>query len=269
MIVGAVSYNSMPPQKDNKGNKSQEQSGDKKGNDHKENQSQGKGGKMNDNHQSKGNDGRVNQGNKGNDHSEKGEKHNDNASSHGKGNNHDTYRSNKENRGNGNSNSMNGKRDGDIDWNLSDFGHRKHPKDAKKVTICHKPGSSDNSVTINVSENALKAHMNHGDQMGGCTNNYSDRWSSNYIQSRERVYNTYEQTWERVSFSEALLNLAATKLLGIRTNLTTNRSTYSAQEIQRREALILDLQNNINALDNQVVTSRQTLDSDVNIIIKL
>jgi ABC-type sugar transport system substrate-binding protein len=39
----------------------------------------------------------------------------------------------------------------------------------KKVTICHRTGSSTNpSVTITVSRNALPAHLRHGDTIGAC-----------------------------------------------------------------------------------------------------
>ena len=173
--------------------------------------------------------------------------------------------------GNGNSKSMNGKRDVDVDWNVNDFKNRKNPKDQKKVSVCHNPtdGDSNNGVTINISENALKAHMAHGDKMGNCTIDYGDRWSKDYVKSRENVYNTYEQTWERMSYGEALTRLAAEKLFGIRSNLDRSRTTLQAPEIQRREALILDLQNNLNAMNNQLGLTRQRLDSDVNIIIKL
>ena len=63
--------------------------------------------------------------------------------------------------------------------------------------------------------------------------------------------------------------LAADKLLGIRSNLDRSRSTLTSDEIQRREALIMDLQNNVYSLENQLGQTRQQLDSDVNIIIKL
>jgi hypothetical protein len=39
----------------------------------------------------------------------------------------------------------------------------------KKVTICHRTGSKKNPFrTITVSQNALKAHLGHGDAMGPC-----------------------------------------------------------------------------------------------------
>ena len=173
--------------------------------------------------------------------------------------------------GKGNSVTMNGKRDVDLDWGFEDFSNRKRPGNQKKVTICHNGGgqNAEYPVTISISENAVQAHLNHGDEIGNCSINYGDRWSSNYIQSREQVYNNYEQTWETMSYSEALLRFAADKLLGIRSDLNRTRTTLSPQEIQRRETLIYELQNNVNALENQVGVTRQRLDSDVNIIIQL
>jgi hypothetical protein len=39
----------------------------------------------------------------------------------------------------------------------------------KKVTICHRTGSKKNPfVTITVSQNAVRAHMRHGDRLGRC-----------------------------------------------------------------------------------------------------
>ena len=38
-----------------------------------------------------------------------------------------------------------------------------------KVTICHiPPGNPDNAHTIRVSENAVDAHLAHGDTLGKC-----------------------------------------------------------------------------------------------------
>ena len=40
----------------------------------------------------------------------------------------------------------------------------------KKVTVCHRTGSKKNPFrTITVSQNALKAHLKHGDALGPCS----------------------------------------------------------------------------------------------------
>jgi hypothetical protein len=40
---------------------------------------------------------------------------------------------------------------------------------SKKITICHHTGSNKNpTVTITVSENAVPAHLAHGDTLGPC-----------------------------------------------------------------------------------------------------
>lgn len=55
-----------------------------------------------------------------------------------------------------------------------DKNHDKHKhgdSGDKKVTICHvPPGNPDNAHTITVSENALDAHLAHGDYEGPCEN---------------------------------------------------------------------------------------------------
>lgn len=290
VLCAVMAFTSFPPQgkgnSGDKGDKSQGQSADKgNGKDQGQSQqgnkpetgrsqSQGKGNSNADNSGDKNNSraqadkrgNSDNRNNSGNDNDRGRGNGNNNGLDRGNGNSNVEFKS----RGNGNSRNMNGKRDVDINWNLNDFDNRWNPKNSKKVTICHNPnGDSNNGVTIRVSENALQAHRNHGDQIGECNINYSDRWSGDYIRSRENVYNTYEQTWERMSYGEALLRLAAAKILGLRTDLDRNRSTWSAAEIQRREAVIYDLENNSTALDNQLGLTRQRLDSDVNIIINL
>ena len=41
----------------------------------------------------------------------------------------------------------------------------------KKVTICHiPPGNPGNAHTIRVSQNAVNAHLAHGDHLGKCAN---------------------------------------------------------------------------------------------------
>ena len=274
LLLTAVMFTNMQPNKNsdknNKESKSQN-SPSSKGN--------GQDQKGNNNNSSKNTD----QKDHGKDHgksdnqqknsqNKKNNNANDNKSNgHAGANNGNGNKSNgNRNKSHGNSKMLNGKRDIDIDWNFRNFADRKHPRNQKKVTVCHNP-SNDRSrgVTINISENALQAHINHGDEIGNCNIDYSDRWSLNYVKSRENVYSTYEQAWETMSYSQILLKVAMEKLLGIQTNLNSTRSTLTTNDIQRREALIYELQNNVNSLENQLGSTRQRLDSDVNILITL
>lgn len=53
--------------------------------------------------------------------------------------------------------------------------YREKAKKPDKYTICHKTGSASNPyVTIEISENALEAHINHGDTVGACPENGED-----------------------------------------------------------------------------------------------
>ena len=281
----AISFTGLPPQKekgkneDNSQGKGNQNEG-RNGNDKSDNQSRGNNnndqGRSNDD-RDEANKGRSDNNSQGNDKYDQGNNKNKN-----KGNSDDRMNGSNDNRGsdkdkgkdkdkgNGKSRRENVKwdRDDNINWGFENYASRKRPKDNKKVTICHNTGDSEFPVMINVSENAVKAHMNHGDQMGNCATNYSDRWPANYIRTRENVYNNYENTWETMSYSESLLRFAADRLLGIKSTFQTQRSTLSSQDIQRKEALILDLQNNVNSLENQLAVTRQRTDG-INININL
>jgi hypothetical protein len=249
------------PQQDKKDSQNKGKSESKNTDDDKKNSHSQKGNEQVKGSQSKGNNDQKSEDIKNQDFSSK----RDNSV---KGSNDEVW---KIKRGKGNSSLLNGKRDIQVNWDFSNFSMRRHPKNQKKISICHKPAASGtfNPVNIEISENALNSHLNHGDQIGDCTVNYSDRWSDNYIKSREGVYSVYEQTYETMSYSEALLKYAAEKLLGVRTNLNTSRVNLSSQEVERRELLILDLQNNVTSLEDQLLISKQKIDSDVNIIVQL
>jgi hypothetical protein len=281
----AISFTGLPPQKEKgknednsqgKGNQDERRNG----NDKSDNQSRGNNnndqGRSNDD-RDEANKGRSDNNSQGNNKYDQGNnknKNNGNSDDRMNGSNDnrgsDKNKGKDKDKGNGKSRRENVKwdRDDNINWGFENYASRKRPKDNKKVTICHNTGDSEFPVMINVSENAVKAHMNHGDQIGNCATNYSDRWPANYIRTRENVYNNYENTWETMSYSESLLRFAADRLLGIKSTFQTQRSTLSSQDIQRKEALILDLQNNVNSLENQLAVSRQRTDG-INININL
>lgn len=276
IILTMLEFATLQPQKENnKGNKGNNSQGDGKGQNQKnDNRSQG-----NNNSQENDDRGKDNQGKgRNNEDRDNGNRNNQSGNSNkndGRGNsdknsdktNGNDNKGKSKNEGRGRE-TIRWDRDESINWGFDDFKSRKRPKDLKKVAVCHSTGGDSFPVSINISENALQAHLNHGDQTGSCTTNYSERWPQNYVRTRENVYNAYENTWESMSYSEALVRYAAEKLLGIRSNLQRDRSTLSAQEIQRREALILDLQTNVTGLESQIGVTRQRLDG-VNINITL
>ena len=62
-------------------------------------------------------------------------------------------------------------------WNNDNFPDRKKYRKQEKVTICHKISGGKDGVNINVSENAVKAHLNHGDVIGNCPTIKDRRYS--------------------------------------------------------------------------------------------
>ena len=266
MTFGIMSFTNLPPQKE-KNDKSQEQSGSKgQGRENK-----GKNDERENNDERDNNDNRKDEDHKRN-KDDKNHDSNDDDKSKGHGiSERMNEKFNKSGMKNGKDKGENMRnwKNSSILWDLDDSDKRKGPGKQKKVTVCHHPGGDEYPVTLNISENALQAHLNHGDERGECNVDYSDRWSKDYVKSRETVYNTWENTWETMSYSEALLKYAMNKLLGVRSNLNDTRPSLTAQQVQRREALILNLQNNVNSLQNQLDQTRQLADANVNIIVKL
>lgn len=144
-------------------------------------------------------------------------------------------------------------------WDGTKYYEVKGPKGNKKVTLCHKPNGSDYPVTINVSVNALQAHLNHGDYQGECKDWDRSRYSDTYWNTRKDYYNQYVHTTETLSFGEQLLALAIDKLIGSKSQLVNLRPTLTAAEINRREVAIINLQNDTYSL-------QQTLDKGNNSI---
>jgi hypothetical protein len=130
----------------------------------------------------------------------------------------------------------------------------KNPRNFKKVTICHTPNGSEYPVTINVSENALKAHLNHGDYLGECKDWDRSRYSDSYWNTRTDYYNQYVQTTETLSLGQQLLALAINKLTNSQQQLTAQRPSLTSRQISDRELAIINLQNDTynlrNSLDN-------------------
>ena len=142
-------------------------------------------------------------------------------------------------------------------WNGNDYYEAKGPKGNKKVTICHKPNGSDYPVTINVSVNALQAHLNHGDYQGTCKDYDRSVYHDAYWTKRDTYYNQYYQTTETLSFGEQLLNTAIGVLTNRKAQLVATRPTLTPSQISAREQAIINLQNNVYGLQNSLANGNQ------------
>lgn len=146
----------------------------------------------------------------------------------------------------------------------NDYYNNKGPKGNKKVSICHQTGGNY-PVMINVSENAVKAHLNHGDYRGECRDFDRSRYSDNYWNTRNNYYNQYTSTTETLSFGEQILAIAIEKLTGARRNLVPLRSTLQEDELRRKEAAIINLQNDVYNLQNSLARSNEQVGLQVNL----
>lgn len=235
LIFGAVVISSFQNGKENKGKGNKEQAD-------KQDKGQGK---------DKGNKGGDKSNGKGNDkHDNKDKSNNGN----GIGNDKD------KNNGRGNNDKDNDRNDrykmkDGYKWDNETFRDRdKFVKNNEKVSICHKAGKNNEpAVTIRVSENAMKAHMNHGDVMGECTEVNNGTFSDIFIRKRTDYYNTLQDSYEQVTYSRSILDYALERLTGARTQLVTlQNSNAPAADIERRRLLVVDLEDNVSLLQRLV-----------------
>ncbi len=235
LFILVVAFTAFAQEKEKKGNKKEQaqvgakkqdkQQGNAKGNSGNNKQDK-KAGKNDD----QGNDDKnKGQGNNGkDDDGPDGKNENNGVRKNDNGNNQDGY-----------------------SWNKENFKERKKLKKQEKVTLCHKFNSNNEpAVAINVSSNAVKAHMNHGDVVGNCPAITDSRYSDNYLRRKAAYYNDLQNTQEQVTYSRSILDYAVQRLTNSRVQLATLRSNnVPAAEIQRKEAAIGELERNVSLLE--------------------
>jgi preprotein translocase subunit SecG len=219
-IITTLVFTAYAQQKENKGNK-------------KEQQKQGKKQDTPDNKDKK--DKKDN----------KGDKKDDNGKNNGKENN-----GRNDDKGNGNKHDM---KDG-YSWNRETFKDRKKYKNQDKVTICHKfNNNNEPAVTINVSSNAIKAHMNHGDVMGDCPSLQNNHFSNVFLTRRTAYYNILQNSQEQVLYSRSILDYALERLTNSRMQLVTlQNNNVPVAEIERKQVVVLQLEQNVSLLQTLV-----------------
>ncbi len=167
----------------------------------------------------------------------------------GKGKN-DNNRGNADNMGRGNNNNGKGAAQDGYYWDRNNFKDRQKIKNQEKVTICHKFSSNEPAVTIRVSSNALKAHMGHGDVMGDCPAVQDRRFTDIFMRNRGDYYNTLYNSQDQVSYSRSILDYALSRLTNSRQQLLyMQNNNYAPADIQRRQATVVDLEQNVSVLE--------------------
>ena len=140
-------------------------------------------------------------------------------------------------------------------WDRETFKDRRKYKNQKKVTICHKFNGNNNepAVTINVSENAMKAHMNHGDIMGTCPSVKDERFSDIFLRNRNDYYNTVQNNYEQVSYSRSILDYAINRLTNSKQQLLTMQNNgLPVAQIESKQATVVELEQNVSLLESLI-----------------
>jgi hypothetical protein len=212
---------------------------------------------------------KVNQGKGNSDQSQKGQ---GNKNDKRENANNDNGRAD-DNKGNGKGNNKrdemsdngkdgkmnNGKKDKDYynsvfgyNWNNENFKERRKLRNQDKVSVCHKFSSND-GVNINVSENAVKAHLNHGDVIGDCPMFNDRRYSNGYYDNRNNYYNNLQNTQEQVYYSQSVLEYALARLTNSRTQLQVMQNNrLPVADIQRKQESVVQLEQNVSLLETLI-----------------
>ena len=236
---------------DNGNEKAQKGNNNKDQNNGRGNNNQDRNEKQKENQQNNGNNGNNGNGNNGN-------------GNNGNGNNKqkdDKDYKDKDNNGQGNDKNKNDdklKFDKDVlygyNWNDDDFKNRNRYKKQDKVTVCHKINrNGEPGVAINVSENAVKAHMNHGDVMGECPAVSNTTFSKGFLKNRQEYFNNLQQTQEEIYYSRSVLDYALQRLTNSRLQLQQiKNNNATAQEIERKQQVVIVLEQNTTLLQSLI-----------------
>lgn len=141
-------------------------------------------------------------------------------------------------------------------WDRNTFKNRVKIKNQEMVTICHKfIKVGEPNVTIRVSANAAKAHLRHGDVTGECSAppTTKNRYSTLYINQRNKYYNTMETSGEQLAYSKSILDYALARLAQSQMELAILQKQKDRQaEVARKQAAVFQLQQNTSLLETMI-----------------
>ena len=233
MVIIAASFTAFTHQEKNKNKKEQQQNN-------------GKGQGKTQDKPGKSEKGNANQGNKNNKGNQDQKDDRGNQGNKGNGNGNDEIKD----RGNSDQKNRNVAVYG-YNWDRETFKDRKNLRKQEKVTLCHKFNrSGEPGVTINVSANALKAHLDHGDVRGDCPDVDNTRYSDVFLDQRRDYYNILQTGQEQVLYSRSILDYALERLSGAKLQLVTLQQANAPQaEIDSRRVAVVELEQNVSTLE--------------------
>jgi hypothetical protein len=279
-IVGIIILTASNLQQGNGKNDKGQQQGQGKGNQ-KANDPKGKPDKTVTVNQGQGNGNQGQGQGNGNANANQAKDKNDNGKGNGNANNNngnngkgnDIIRLDDNNgKGNGNGNGNNKiarikNLGGDnwYNWTKENFRDRSQYRNKGKVTICHKFRSNEEPVTISVSENAMKAHMGHGDVVGNCPAVTNSIFSDIFQRRRAAYYNDLYYGQDQYNYSNSILDYALMRLADSRSQLDYMRvNNYPAADIDRRQNAVLGLEQNVSLLETVLGVAGQLLVNRLN-----
>jgi hypothetical protein len=95
--------------------------------------------------------------------------------------------------------------------------------------------------------------MNHGDVMGDCPELNNSRYSNVFQRNRTDYYNTLQNHYEQVTYSQSILDYAMARLINSRQQLVVMQNNdLPAAEIQRKQAAVVELEQNVSLLESLI-----------------
>lgn len=144
-----------------------------------------------------------------------------------------------------------------------------HPGKANKVEVCHKgDGAPAGGVTISISENALKAHLAHGDVQGACTvanNETADGKIDTKTKIASKLFTEIEETRAVTVYGEDVIAATEERLAVAREKLDVGilEGTIPENAITESRQIISEAEEDLSRLKEQVKNTKLEIDQAV------
>ena len=100
--------------------------------------------------------------------------------------------------------------------------------------------------------------MNHGDVQGECSIVNNSTFSDRFLKRRTDYYNELQEANEQVLYSQSVLDYAKQRLAQAQQQLaSTQASQLPMAQIQQRQAVVTELEQNVSLLETLVGVAAQ------------